>query len=319
MASSSFYSPKINNDKQIINEHTGNYGCENLNIACFNVSRLVLRFNQVRFEVESHNYDIVAITETFLNDQVTDDLIRLQGYDLIRSDRLARMGGGVAIYIKSEISARVLISSSSYPESLCDFLIIELKMNGENLLFSVIYRPPRVKHPKYFFNEISSFLPKYKHFVLTGDLNANMISSNTYSKPIYDFIECNALYLVPSEPTCHKNGDSWLDLFIVSNVNSVLKYCKSECPLYEHHDTIELTFKILKPVTNKNVIQLRDFSNFNECAFKFELQQKLSAAVYDGSVNSFCSLIHKLVKDVLDLHAPVKKIFYQLGANHGCL
>ena len=100
MASSSFCSSKISNDTQIINKHTDNYECGNLSIACFNVCRLVLRFNQVRFEVENHNYDIVAITETFLNDKVTDDLIRLRGYDLIRSDRQNRMGGGVAIYIK---------------------------------------------------------------------------------------------------------------------------------------------------------------------------------------------------------------------------
>ena len=99
-----------------------------------------------------------------------------------RCDRSSRLGGGVLIYYKTSITARVLISSDSViPKPVSEFLITELKIDNSKLLFAVIYRPPRVKHPIEFFREIERLLSSYKHLVVTGDLNADMCTVNTYS------------------------------------------------------------------------------------------------------------------------------------------
>ena len=103
---------------------------------------------------------------------------------------------------------------------------------SKKLLFGLIYRPPRVEHPKSFFDAIRHYLPSYKHLVITGDFNANMNVSDHFSKPIYDFINSNSLFLVPSESTCHKSvNGTWLDLFITTCKEAVLEYSKSDSPL----------------------------------------------------------------------------------------
>ena len=149
-------------------------------------------------------------------------VIYIEGYNLIRNDRLQRDGGRVAIYIKNGFAFRVLHNSSINHSS--EYLIIQVKLLNEKLLFGVLYRPPRTVYPSDFFNTISNFLPTFKHIVITGDFNSNMLSYNNYSRPIYNFISNNDLYLVPSVPTCHKPpSNTWLDLFIVSNENNVIK------------------------------------------------------------------------------------------------
>ena len=71
-------------------------------IACFNVNRLIPHFNLVVSEILNHSYDIVAIVETFLDKDILDSAIKIQGYDLLRCDRDRKLGGGVLIYIKSK-------------------------------------------------------------------------------------------------------------------------------------------------------------------------------------------------------------------------
>ena len=80
----------------------------NVYITCFNVNRLIPHFNVVLSEILEHSYDVVAITETFLDKTITDAMIQIQGYEIIRIDRERKLGGGVLIYIKSYIKSIVL-------------------------------------------------------------------------------------------------------------------------------------------------------------------------------------------------------------------
>ena len=305
----------MNNDSSFINlsSYTSNANLSisnGLYIASFNVHRLTTHFNQVQLEIISHNYDIVAIYETWLEKSILNSSIRIDGYDLVRCDRMGRLGGGVLIYFKSTIAGRILVSSEFItPKYACEFLITEFKICNSKLLFAVIYRPPRVKHPLEFFKEVERLLPSYKHFVMTGDLNADMSTFNSYSRPIIDFIEQNALYLVPSDTTCHTVfGDSWLDIFVTTCPQAVLNYSKSFAPIYEFHDTIELKLNFLKPLPIKNFLKSRDFSNFDEDHFNEHLDNIFSNTALPDTVNELCSFFTQTFEGSLDLFAPKRTI-----------
>jgi hypothetical protein len=49
------------------------------------------------------NFDILAINETRLDCTISDDLVNVPNYDVIRFDR-NRNGGGVCIYLNNAIS-----------------------------------------------------------------------------------------------------------------------------------------------------------------------------------------------------------------------
>nr|CAI5855038.1 unnamed protein product [Callosobruchus analis] len=54
-----------------------------------------------------HSYDILAITETWLNEDTLSDAFVIEGYRLWRKDRQGR-GGGIGFYLKNSIQCRVM-------------------------------------------------------------------------------------------------------------------------------------------------------------------------------------------------------------------
>ena len=54
--------------------------------------------------------DIVIITESWLKSYHSDGLISIDGYSSFRKDRVKKRGGGVLIYVKSNITANVFES-----------------------------------------------------------------------------------------------------------------------------------------------------------------------------------------------------------------
>ena len=67
---------------------------------CFsNVRPMVKKINKIIASISTNLYDAVAITETWLNLRITDELIRIPGYVSCRRDRPNdQRGGGLCTY-----------------------------------------------------------------------------------------------------------------------------------------------------------------------------------------------------------------------------
>ena len=97
-----------------------------------------------QFEAWVHeiNPDIIGVTESWASSSICDAELALQGYDLFRQDRpVAREGGGVLLYVKSELNAVKYELSTVFPEQVwCYFLDI----NKVKCYIGVCYRTPTV-------------------------------------------------------------------------------------------------------------------------------------------------------------------------------
>jgi exonuclease III len=60
-------------------------------------SLLIKNIDQLKIYLSNHQYDIICINETWLDDKINTYGVSLDGYDLVRKDR-KRTGGGVAMY-----------------------------------------------------------------------------------------------------------------------------------------------------------------------------------------------------------------------------
>jgi hypothetical protein len=72
-------------------------------IANLNVNSLTRHVDDIRITLTNYPFDILAINETKLDSSISDSEIYINGYTIIRKDR-NRNGGGIAIYIKNNIS-----------------------------------------------------------------------------------------------------------------------------------------------------------------------------------------------------------------------
>ncbi len=59
--------------------------------------------DEIRILLAKQDLDILALNETRLDNMLSDDLMSVHNYDLIRTDR-KRQGGGVCLYIRSNLN-----------------------------------------------------------------------------------------------------------------------------------------------------------------------------------------------------------------------
>ena len=81
----------------------------------------------------------LALNETRLDSSISDELLAIDGYDIIRADR-NRNGGGVCIYIRCHVNYE---KCSDLIPTCLEAVCLEIKQsNSRSFIISSIYRPP---------------------------------------------------------------------------------------------------------------------------------------------------------------------------------
>ena len=77
---------------------------DHLNARSLNVGD---KFEEISLLVRDDEFDVFAVTETWLNNRVCSDCLQIAGYNpIIRLDRHDRIGGGVAFFTVSTLVAK---------------------------------------------------------------------------------------------------------------------------------------------------------------------------------------------------------------------
>ena len=90
------------------------------------------------FVCKDNKYDIIALTETHLSNDIDDDELGFEGFTLFRLDR-NRHGGGVLLYCRNELHSRIL---SPLSNEHMEMLWVENSVGKYKIIFGICYRPP---------------------------------------------------------------------------------------------------------------------------------------------------------------------------------
>ena len=71
-----------------------------------NVMSLAPKIDEVCHVIQNADFDLVCITETWLQNHILDTVVALEGYNLIRRDRKETIHCGVCMYVKDSIPFR---------------------------------------------------------------------------------------------------------------------------------------------------------------------------------------------------------------------
>ena len=128
------------------------------------------KFDELQAYVSNHMIDIIALTETWLTSEITDDEIALSGYNSFRCDRIeCRHGGGVILYCKSDLRP-MLVNSLKDAGGMEEFLSCRINHTGGYAEIAVIYRSPS-SNSELVLKEISR-VARNVDCIITGDFNA---------------------------------------------------------------------------------------------------------------------------------------------------
>lgn len=280
---------------------------KSLKMAHVNVRSLMNKFYQVKDFILQENYDIFAISETWLSNEIADNLISIRGYNLFRKDRGSR-GGGVCIYVKNSFKCCLIDSTNSIEQ-----LWINFKVSEERIAIGVVYRPPNTNY-KLFIDELEqsctnslSFCDKIYCF---GDNNVNFFDescpSTLYFKTMLESIN---LEQIIAEPTRFANGrGSLLDLILVSSGLDIIE-SGVQGQKFADHETVYCHIQINQPKVEPTIKTIRCFKNFDIEEFRRSLQLVPWQTVFhipdiDGKVN----FIQQNILNVINQHAPIKKV-----------
>ena len=122
-----------------------------LNCGHINVDGLYHKIDEVRLLLDEAKIHILAVSETHLNKEVSDNEIEIENYSFIRKDRDQKTGkkwGGVLIYFESRINIHKI--NYDFELGTTEAILIEADLRSQKLLLACIYRPP---NDKLFFGE----------------------------------------------------------------------------------------------------------------------------------------------------------------------
>ena len=221
---------KLKNDNKIgfvVNRNRENNE-GNSKLTCFyaNVRSIVNKRDELELYVFEEKPDIIGITESWAFEDIQDSELNIDGYSMIRKDRILGeklRGGGIILYLKNNLkfSVRDDFIFENFPECIfCD-----VKIGNEVTLIGICYRSPssRKINDEALFTMITK--ASQGKLMLMGDFNFSDINwgipeSLNDTHPFLKCINDNFLIQHVEDTT---RGKNILDLVFTSEENLIEK------------------------------------------------------------------------------------------------
>lgn len=229
-----------------------------------NANSILDKMEEFRERVIVGHFDIIGITETWASQDILDTELTIDGYTLYRNDRLGRVGGGVALYIKETLQATLKsdLTNSDFQESIW----CEVYSGRAAILVGVIYRCPSSAaiNNGNLLKLISTATQQSskKILLIMGDFNYpeikfqdGYVQAGPDSEPavFYRLVEDSFLTQHITEPTRMREGDkpSTLDYILTNEEELIEDGINYEVPMGKS-DHVVLTWKITVSAAESN-------------------------------------------------------------------
>ena len=242
-----------------------------------------LNINSVRHKLSGlhtflgNNIDVLAISETKLDDAYTTSRLLLPEYKTPLRLDYTDSSGGLLVYVRSDILMHQL-TSFVFPKGI-EVIPLEINLRKTKWCIFMIYRNPTIYKTKekieLFLSTLSSGLDFYSriydNFMVVGDFNLEPDNES-----LKNFMNANDLYNLVKEKTCFKSIDgTCIDLILTNRKHSfqftgALETGSSDYHLLVH-TMMKSTYTKLPPVRKK----YRDYKHFNSVIFLNELNNLL--------------------------------------------
>jgi len=89
-----------------------------LNCIYINAHSILNKLDELQATIAVLNPDIVGITESWAHENILEVELSMPGFDLFRCDRVNNKGGGVFLYVRSELRPIAFTPLTKFPEQI---------------------------------------------------------------------------------------------------------------------------------------------------------------------------------------------------------
>ena len=207
-------------------------------------------------------YDMLCLSETWLDELSSDDMVSVSGYKFERKDREAN-GGGVGCYIKDKYT---YVRRFDLESDEIELMWLEIKqVNTKSLFVGVTYR--KLSQDSSFFNilegEIKRVLSISNNVILLGEFNCNMLTENGLSKTIKDLCILFQMRQIIDQPTIiNPYSSTLIDLILTSNPEVIVQ--SGVQPIgFSDHSLVYVVMKGNCRLLEPKISTIRSFRSFD--------------------------------------------------------
>jgi hypothetical protein len=257
------------------------------------------------------DYAIMALSETWLDDSIANERLKIDGYEMERNDR-NRQGGGVAFYVRNDIGYKLCHDLGS---DLFEVLWIKVFVPGGFVMFGVLYIPPELGA-----NDIREFMDYLERsidainqssalsIIITGDFNAKSNQwydgqgNNVLGIKLFDFVAQYNMVQLVSEPTRVKDNTlSLIDLIITDSPARVTDHGVSPAIFRSDHYLIWATLDFRAPKRSfvKQFYDLRrtDIPHLKRKLAEFDWNQMYAREDFHENIDNWLTEFYNIIQE----------------------
>ncbi len=301
-------SPSVTKPSQIDPVHFDCLKAKGLHYVHINARSLLPKLDELRILLTRARVAVLAVTETWLDDSVTDEELKIPGYQVVRKDR-DRHGGGVCLYINSDIpfNPRSDLDCDGLEAKWIDLYLPKTKP----ITIGVVYRPPKQNNFIDLFESVLSNFTQDNEHVVLGDFN--ICFSHGGTKLFRDYT--NILHVFGfrqiintfTRVTCKTS--TILDHILVSQSEKICQKGVIPVGISDHFITY-CTRKVVRGQFNRhNIVKIRSMKNYCKESLLSELRKiDFSVVTNQNDVHVAWSNFKNIMSEVIEMLAPCKEI-----------
>ena len=287
-----------------------------ISIIHFNCRSIRKNFENVKDYLDSLpiEFDIVALTETWESSNVCNDQYVLPGYKSFFISRENKLGGGVAVFTKSNLQVKQINDGSYSVDDIFDCVSIEIENVGKNIVVCCIYRPPN-RSINSFSEYVHELLNKFvnKTLYVVGDFNINILNHEKH-KETNDFIDLmysKGVFPLITKPTRITNTTSTLiDNIFTNDLDHKYTSGAFICDVTDHLPIFIIGSNSIKSDMNKSkFIYKRSIDGDNLNSFTSAISNVDWSSIESATdTNKAYDMFINTIVTLYNEHCPLKKV-----------
>ena len=288
-----------------------NFLSKGLHLCNLNVRHLMPQIDELRIVMATDKCpDIFGMCETFLEPNVPDGQVNLEGYDFLRKDRAevqSKTGGGLILYFRNSLNVkrRLEIEISNIETIWAEITL----PNAKPFLVCTTYRPPSSQTAwiDLFEEELSAAQASGLEIILMGDFNIDYVScTNRKWLNLIQLCDLSQLVLEPTRVT--QSTATTIDHVYTTNAENITECFISHFSISDHFPvcfTRKVNCKI--PKSSHITTSYRCFKNFDDSLFLNDLANDISVFTTNcSSIDEDFANWYPIIMNQLDNHAPMR-------------
>lgn len=269
-----------------------------------NIRSIKNKFAEFRDLLIEEAFDILAISETWLQPELDSSYYKTTGYDIHRVDRVDGRGGGVMMYTKSELKCKTQTHVSNSIDGM-EQLWIKFINKQTSYAVGVIYRPYRHVTLNTLDDTLNTLSLECDNILFMGDLNENLLDKNRFTDDILFMLNTYDMkQLITCATRITATTETLLDIICINNNWSYNESGTLDTSNLSDHDAVYAVVDLATEVPNKTRYY-RNFKNIDMDRFAEDAQKMNWSRIYFlDDINEKVEYFNSCITALLDFYAP---------------